>query len=193
MLIERALRLVSFVKVLRMNNTIIARVGDEKDLYREKINILASGVCKSILPMSLLHKGNSIVAYYNQSGFRRANSYFELTGQSSLMILDRLLFALEECEQFLIFPDEMVINANTVFVDEGFKTVKLTYIYDKAEVNINKKLLCFINDISQITTPDDRKYLKPIIKTMQAQTISCKQIRFVISKLILDIKKGNCF
>lgn len=176
-----------------MNSKSILPMGKSEDFYKEKVDVIAAGTCKSIVPVSIAYRGDNLIGYYNIDGFKRISHYSQLTAESILTFLELFFFAMEDCQQFLIFPEEYVINTNTVYVDDSFKTVKFTYISDKDNHGTRTKVKYFINELGKLTTTEGKTYLNMLKELVDVENISYRKIRMFIEKLKHDAKKCHCF
>lgn len=190
--IEKDLHLVLFVRVLHMNSKSVLRIGKSKSLYKEKVDMIVSGTCKSIMPVSITYKRDNLIGYYKIEGFKRLSHYKELTSEALLTFLELFFYALEDCGQFLIFPEEFVINTETVCVDDAFKKVKFLYICDCEKNKSRNKIKYFIKELGKLTTAEGKTYLDMLEKLVEIENVSYKKVRLFIEKLKLDAKKHHC-
>lgn len=191
MRLEKAILLASFVKVLHMNNTVMVRLGKKENLMDERYNILTESVCKSIFPISIICSNEQIIGYYKTGEYRRISDYNELTAESILTFIEIFLLAIEECNQYLIFPDEYVINSNTVYVDRNFKNVKITYVPDRRRLKTSIKLKFFVNELKRITSSSDIMYLNMLEELLGTDSISYLKIRYFVTKLRHEARRKN--
>ena len=158
-------------------------------MYKEKIQLLTENVCKNIFPISLLHRDNLITGYYNTSGYKRLSSCNQLTAVRLLEIIEKIILAIEECCQYLIFPEEYIINTNTIYVDEKYESIKFTYIYDKNYENVKNKFCRLLNSLKEITTEDGKIYLDALMEISSVENVSYRKLRLLVSKLSQEAKK----
>lgn len=83
-----------------------------------------------------------MIGYYSTSGYIRLSDLHELTVSGILTVAEETVAAIQECGQYLIFPEEYVINTDTVYIREDFKQIKFTYIPDRYSVSGQKKIFC---------------------------------------------------
>lgn len=137
----------------------IVRLDKEKLSFEGKLSFLTCGGCKGIFPVSIVGDGKEVNGFYDTSGYRRLSSLEEISASQAVTILEKTIDAVEECGQYLIFPEEFVINTDTAYVDSGFSAVKFTYVPSDCGDEWSVKLLSFIEEFKTITTDNGRAYL----------------------------------
>ena len=172
-----------------MNNKVIVRLMEDGLMYEEKTKILTENICKTIFPVSILYKDDSVTGYYNTSGYKRLSSCNQLTAVCLLEIIEKIIIAIEECCQYLIFPEEYVINTNTIYVDERYKNIKITYIADKNYENVKNKFHRLLNSMKELTTEDGRTYLDMLMEISSVENVSYRKLRLLVSNLSQEAKK----
>lgn len=172
-----------------MNNKVIVRLMEDELMYEEKTRILTENICKTIFPISILHRDNLITGYYNTSGYKKLSSCNQLTAAILLEIIEKIILAIEECCQYLIFPEEYVINTNTIYVDERYETIKITYIADKNYENVKNKFHRLLNSMKELTTEDGRTYLDMLMEISSVENVSYRKLRLLVSNLSQEAKK----
>ena len=189
--VGKVILLASYVKVLHMNNTVMVRLGKEENMINEKYNVLTESVCKSIFPISIICENERIIGYYKTGEYKRISEYSNLTAESILTFIEKFLLAIEECNQYLIFVDEYVINSNTVYVDKDFNNVKITYIPDIRRLKESIKLKFFVKELKRITTSSGIIYLDMLEELLEIEGISYLKIRHFAAKLRHEARRKN--
>lgn len=189
MLKDEDILLAWYVRVLHMDKIMI-RLKESECLYEEKLEILKRGRCNSIFPLSIVHFGSNITGYYKISGYRKLGDYRELTAKSLFMAIEKIFQAIDECTQFLIFPEEFVINVNTIYIDERFTLVKIIYIPDD-KCKYKNKIKMLLRDLSKITTDEGRSYLERFEKVIEEKNLSYLEAKHVISKVLGKLNKDQ--
>ncbi len=90
---------------------------------------------------------------------------------------------MEECNQYLIFPEEFIMDMNTVYIKEDFENIKFTYVPDKNRIGAKKKLATFINDLKRSTTENGRLYLDMLVQMFDTENLSVMRIKAFICQL----------
>ncbi len=175
-----------------MDDKVIIKISKNNLIYDEKIDILVEGVCRGIFPLSIVHKNDMLIACYNIAGYKRLSQFKNLSAESILTIIEKIIIAMEECCQYLIFPEEFIMNTNTIYVDEQLKTVKFTYIPDSDGEKIKNKFARLLNDLKITTTDNGRLYLEMLIQLCSVDNLSYKKLRLLVAKLSQEVKKYDC-
>ena len=156
----------------------------EEDLgYKKKTEVLTGGGCKGILPLSIVRKKGGMIGYYSTSGYIRLSDLHELTVSGILTVAEETVAAIQECGQYLIFPEEYVINTDTVYIREDFKQIKFTYIPDRYSVSGRKKLSAFLEQLKDMTTENGRMYLDMLSQLSDTENLSLMKMKAFISRL----------
>lgn len=172
-------------KVLRMNNKIIVRFMDNS-IYEEQRSLLLDGKCKSIFTLTMLHRDEGVTGYYETSGYMRISELKNLTAKTALLIAEKIIMAIEECYQYLFFPEEYVINSNTVYVDFDYNTVRIVYIPDSRKENLMSKYLEILRSLKAATVENDQIYLDMLIDKVSIGRISINKTKLLISKIMQE-------
>ncbi len=156
----------------------------EEDLgYKKKAETLTGGGYKGILPLSIVRKNGVIVGYYATAGYKRLSDFNELTVSGILTVAEETVRAIEECGRYFIFPEEYVINADTVYIRDDFKEIKFTYIPDRYSVNGRKKFSAFLEQLKQITTENGCLYLDMLSQMSDTENLSLQKMKSFIIRL----------
>lgn len=172
-----------------MKNKIVVRFKCNGSMYQEKIDVLLSGNCKSIFPVNLMNKNEGIIGYYDTLGYKSISKFTDLTAKSALVIAEKVILAMEDCYQYLFFPDEYVLNTNTTFIDHNYNTVKLIYIPDIRSENLSKKYQGFLRNLKEITNENGKKYLDKLIGDCSSESVSINKIKLLNSRLIDEVER----
>ena len=147
---------------------IVVRMKESDYLYEEKLDIIKGGICPSIFQFSIMRSDSVIMGYYKTSGYRKLGDYSELTAKSIFIALEKVFQAIEECIQFLIFPEEFALNINTIYIDERFTHVKFLYIPDD-RCKYKKRMEILLAELSSITTEEGNVYLDMLSKIIKEE------------------------
>ena len=169
---------------------IVVRLKSSEYLYDEKIEILKEGMCSSIFSISIIRQDSAITGYCNTSGYRRLGTYSELTAKALFIALEKIFEAIQQCTQFLIFPEEMVLNIDNIYIDERFSRVKFVYRQDY-KCKYEKKLKILLAELNNITTEEGRLYLDIFRKEVLGRNLSYLKTKYVISQILGKINKDQ--
>ena len=155
-----------------MKNTVSVDLKKEEDFYSLGLDMLTSSACKAILPMNVIKGKNFMRGIYDTSGYCRLADLHQIDAASMLTIVERVLELLDQCREYLIFSDEIVLTPETLYVSEGFHTVRLTYIPEKQNHSEKTKLGYLLSRLERQTTENGKMYLETV-----SQLLSCGNLR----------------
>ena len=173
-----------------MNNKTIVRFTDNS-IYEEQRKILLIGKCNSIFPLTILYRDEGITGYYETSGYMRISELKNLTAKTSLILAEKIIMVIEECYQYLFFPEEYVININTIYVDFDYNIVRLVYIPDYRKENLVSKYIEILRCLKIATIDSEQKYLEMLIDKVSTGSISINKTRLLIYKIMQEENMNN--
>ena len=155
--------------------------------YEEKIDVLTGGVCRGILPISIIKNGSEITGFYSTAGYRRIADCNGLEADKILTVVEKTISTMEECNQYLIFPEEFVLDINTVYIKENFEDIKFTYVPDRNKIKAEKKLANFIKDLKSLTTDNGKLYLDMLGQMVETENLSIIKIKAFVLQLKREV------
>ncbi len=161
--------------------------------YEDKLDVLSNNVCKSILPLSITRNSDIVNVYYDISGYKCLAKYNEISAENILTVLENTVKAIEECSRYLFFPEEFVINLDTTYIDIRFMKVKFTYVPDKDDISLAKKLAYFTNELRKITTDNGKVFLEMLSHIFSTENVSMQKLKLLIVKLKREIKENHIY
>lgn len=170
-----------------MFDKVMIKFKEEQLRYEEKMDVLTDGVCKGIFPISIIKKGNELTGFYSTSGYMRVAECRGLEADKVLSVVEKTISAMEECNQYLIFPEEFVLDINTVYVKEDFEDIKFTYVPDKNKIKAQKKLNRFIRDLRALTTDNGRLYLDMLGQMSATENLSIMKMKTFVFQLEREV------
>ena len=96
-----------------MLNKVMIKFKEEQLGYEEKMDLLTEGICKGIFPISIIKNQEGITGFYYTSGYKRISDCGLLGADKILTVVEKTISAMEECNQYLIFPEEFIMDMNT--------------------------------------------------------------------------------
>jgi len=171
-----------------MVNEQIVRFDREKICFESKLDFLVSGGCKGIFPVSIIEDEEGIRGFYKTFGYKKLSCLENIGAAEILTLLEKTVDAVEECEQYLIFPEEFIISTETAYVDSRFQRIKFTYIPSRREESRNIKLLNFIGELKKLTTDNGRLYLNMAEELFSVENLSRGKIKALFLRLREEIK-----
>ena len=84
----------------------VIRFESGKIPYKRKLDYLVCGGCKGIFPVSIVEDEDGIKGFYKTFGYKKISCLGEVGAAGILKLLEKTMDAVEECGQYLIFPEE---------------------------------------------------------------------------------------
>lgn len=166
----------------------VVRLEREKLPFEGKLDFLTCGGCGGIFPVSITEDEEGIKGFYKTSGFKRLSDLEEVGAAEVLTLLEKTIDAVEECGQYLIFPEEFVISSDTAYVDEKFRRIKFVYVPCHGEKSCGDKLIDFMEELKKITTDNGRLYLDMAKDLLSSGYVGSMRIRTAVLRLKHEIK-----
>lgn len=155
--------------------------------YKEKMDILTDGGCKGIFPISIIKEAQQVRGFYVTSGYKRLSEFNNLSAEKILTVVEKTVSAMEECNQYLIFPEEFIITLDTAYIKNNFERIKFTYVPDKSKSGVSKKLSGFVSQLKNITTESGRLYLDMLEQLFSTENLSTLKIKALIAQLKREV------
>ena len=155
--------------------------------YEKKANLLTGGGCASLLPLSIVRMGEEARGYYSAGDYTRLGRCGELDAAGIMTVAWGVICALEDCEQYLIFPEEFVLDLNTVFVSPRLDKVKFAYVPDRHQRSARMKLPALFRDMRTVTTENGGLYLDMLVQLLDGGDLSLKKVEAFILRLRREI------
>ncbi len=133
-------------------------------MYDNKAEKLKGGVCEEILPLSTIKYRRIVRGIYHTEGYRKLSEFSNLSVSEALSAVESVLELREKLRDNLFFPDEYILSADTIFVDEKLERFRLAYI-PVAEIGnpeagrAEKSFACFIASLKRQTSEAGAEYL----------------------------------
>jgi len=89
--------------------------------------ILTQGLCKAFLPMSFVCFGEIERVSYNSSGYKSLANYEVKISKELIYLLEKCVFALLDCCEYLINPKKIELSPETVFYSDCKKEIRFAY------------------------------------------------------------------
>jgi len=146
-------------------------IGRIKNFEKE---ILATGICKALLPMSFVCIGEVVKVNYDCSGYKPLSEFEIVSNKEMISLLEKCIFALMNSCEYLINPKKMELSLQTVFYSESKKEIK--FAYSPKAVQAEKALQGFTELLKQIENKANERtmsdYLNSIISYIESENVS---------------------
>ncbi len=170
-----------------MYDKVLVKFKEENLGYGEKLEVLLQGRCEGIFPISIVKNKESITGFYSTSRYKRLSEFNKLTAGDVLTVVDKIASAIEECNQYLIFPEEYLLTLDTVYAKENFEKVKFTYIPDKNKTGVGKKMKLFLKDLKGVATENGSMYLDMLKEFFDKENLSPSKIKNIVMQLKREV------
>lgn len=170
-----------------MNNTIMVNLDESRFAYRKKYETVISGICPVILPLNIVKCGDCTRGMYRTEGFVRLSSLSGVSAARILTVAERIIEFTEICRDYLLFPEEYVLTADTVYISEDFRTVKLAYIPVRPCCSEKKVMAGLIHSLRSITTENGRMYLDTLTTMLECSNLKVSKVTGFIEHLKQEI------
>ncbi len=170
-----------------MYDRVMIKFKEEQLAYKEKMDVLTEGGCKGIFPISIIKDARQITGFYVTAGYKRLSELDNLSAEKILTVVEKTVSAMEECNQYLIFPEEFIITLDTVYIKDNFERIKFTYVPDKSKSGASKKLTGFTAQLKKITTDSGKLYLDMLEQLFATENLSTLKIKALILQLKREV------
>lgn len=160
---------------------------DSEELYPQKADVLVSGCCEAILPMSMICVGEGKTGIYNTEGYKSLSSMKNINASEILLLVKKVLIMRDICSDYMFFPEEYVLSTETVYLSEKNGDTKLTYISTKNGTSGDKSMIYFLQRLKQLTTDNGQLYLETLIQLFLCENLRTERIIGFIEKLRYEI------
>lgn len=131
------------------------------DIMEFEENLIASGTCDFILPARLMYEKTRLIINYDAGGYV-CLSDFEVLGLEELLeLLEKTLINLKSISQYLIIPERVTLNEETIYQNMRNGEVKFIYI-PKREESIITGVLRFIGILERYVMPESKRFVAEI-------------------------------
>ena len=155
--------------------------------YTQKTEVLLAGSCDAFFPMSIIRDKKTTRGIFDTSGFRKLSDLEGLSASQVLSLAEDVLLLIEKCEDYLFFPEEYILSAETVYINEESKQLKITYIPNERNLNFSKSLACFFHQLKSATTENGRVYLDTLGALLSCEKLCTERVIGFIEKLKQEI------
>ena len=147
-----------------------SRISDLKGMPSRIIERMLTGSMDCLLPMSLVEEDDHLYAVYSLVG------YWEISGKkfgavSILEITERVIKMLEELKDNLIWPEDVILNKEIIFLDPGTRETRLCLIPEPSEVGGKENVSYLLEELKELTDEEGKAYLDYFIKEYKSRSL----------------------
>lgn len=184
---EKVIRHALYAGEGTMNNIVRVNFSESDLTYPQKAETVTCSKCPGILPLTIVRDGGNIRGMYKTEGFVRLASLSNISAAMILTIAERAMECTEMCRDWLLFPEQYVFSADTVYISEDFRTVKLAYIPARKKYSENSSIAAFIYSLKALTTENGRTYLDTLGSMMECRNLKMSRVTGFIEQLKQEI------
>ncbi|MBQ9961476.1 MAG: hypothetical protein IJP00_06165 [Firmicutes bacterium] len=162
-------------------------IDEERLGFEEKLETLLGGVCKGIFPISIIKDDEGLKGFYYTAGYMPLTVLENISALQVLTILEKTMEAIEECKQYLIFPDEYILSTETVYTSKNLDEVKITYIPGEKTEHSSIKMVNFVKELKRLTTESGVLYLNMLEEMLTLETLSFRGVKNLIIQLKREV------
>lgn len=167
------------------------------------VELLLSGVCKKILPMSVISSDGKMWGMYNLSGYKCLSHFNQLSGSKALSIISSLIEAIEICKDYLIYPREYNLTTDLIYVNDDGEDLRIAFFpsinankerkkhqfekifdeYDKDTEHEIKAVKKIISDLKETSSENAKMYMETLETLLSADGLKVSNILGFIEEL----------
>lgn len=159
------------------------RTSDITSLNERIRDVMLSGRINAVLPMSSFEEDGRILGVFSTEnriciadGFYSPVNVLELT--------ERIIKMIEELEDILIRPEDIVLNDKVVFIDPDIRKTRICIIPDQSAKRSGKESVSYLlEELKELTDERGRAYLDIFIKKYNRTHFSTDRLVEFIEEL----------
>ena len=160
--------------------------------YPGKICSLTSSSCPAFFPASAVTDGGMIHLYYSVEGYRPLKQCRNLSAEQVLCIAKSVLRNISSCRDWLWFPEDYVLSADTVWVN-GQGTVRFLCIPDPDGPKGLKRFCGLLSSMEQCTDETGIRYLQQLKKTAVSENLTPAGLQYEVDQLIAAVRSYSAY
>lgn len=122
-------------------------------------DILNAGDSGLFLPAGFVEEDGVFHGYFRTEGYRKLSSAGEVGTEAMLGLLLKLLHGIRQAEQRYISSELYEIRPDCVFVDEGYRDLRLVYVPAEDMLPLPEKLAALLQALQKQCTGEGLSYL----------------------------------
>ena len=159
------------------------RLADITCLNEKIRDVMLSGRINAVLPMSSVEEGGRIIGVYSienmisvSDGSFSPSNVLELTG--------RILKMIEELEDILIRPGDIVLSAKVVFIDPEIRKTRICVIPKMSEIRNSKENVSYLlEELKELTDDRGKAYMDIFINKYNSTDLNTDRLMAFIEEL----------
>lgn len=134
------------------------RMAEMSSFDQSVIWAMVSGLSDAVAPLSVIKTDEGLLGVYDLTGLSDI-SRMELTTRDVLDLVGRILDALDNLKDILIFPEDMVLNEKVIFIDDVTGKVRICVIRGNDDVTEKENVASLLDRLTALTDEKGAEYL----------------------------------
>ena len=147
---------------------------DARNLKPFEEKVIASGLCDFSLPAAFVTVNDVRQAIYDSSGYTRLDGLEFANIDEMLELLEKSMANLKKAGEFLIDPDQIVLNGKTIFMDRRRRDVKFVYVPSRMQRPM-QNVLELTDYLENQAQPIQKQILSRLSDTIKEEHLSLKE------------------
>ena len=153
--------------------------------FYQRREILLEGRCPSFLPLSIASGRDCKRALVRTGGYIKLSLLNNACTSTCIDLLILVLYRIEIAKDYMIYPEEYLINPDTIYVSEDLSDVRFAFApADESEgFGEYKALLTAIVSFMEIGNDDAKQYLKELYNRVRIRKLSNGKMIAIMQEL----------
>lgn len=126
-------------------------------------DVMLSGGIKALMPLSCLKEGDRVTGIYSTTD-KVMVSEGRFSPVNVLELTGRILRMTDELKDWLLYPQEMVLNTKVIFIDPDMRHTRICVIPVSSEKSEKENVSYLLDEIKELTDEKGRAYMDAFIR-----------------------------
>lgn len=176
-----------------MKNTVKVRIRTENLPWKGRLKAVEDGSCSGIFKGGFIKKKDNVWIEYNTEGYKSISSSAgksrdrkTLDYLTVLKLARAIVLNIGRCENKMFFPEQMVLNLDTVYCSADLEDVKFIYIPFKPLESRCASICSVIKQLGRVTDSIGKEYLEIIIGIIKEENFKTETLTAIIDELMAE-------
>lgn len=177
------------MKIRDNNFRIKLKEGTIKDYEK----IILSQVDDIFMPMGFISSDEGELVTYNCSGYSSLNQCGITEVLEALEILERTFMLVSRASEYLISPNMITLNMDTIFYDKKTRQVRIAYIpVERETANLRENMSSFIAEMESNLREQGKYYMDKVKRQMEDNNYYINDLINIIGDIRRTAIKEMC-
>lgn len=139
------------------------------------LECLAAEKCRGFFPAEIITEGNRVEAWFHVEGWHRLKDEELISPVQVLLLAKSVLLAVDECRDWLWFPEDYVLSLDTVFTD-GKGHVRFLCIPERSKLSEYRRMENFLRALEKKTSGKGAGYLEECIGLLKEKPLHTRRL-----------------